>query len=71
MTLHAEQVKFIIVENENHTIQAQSLLESPLRNKIIRILLRIKKATLFFYLAEKLLNDKDEALTAWRAEIPS
>ena len=33
MTLHAEQIKFIIVENENHTIQAQSLLESPLRKK--------------------------------------
>ena len=33
MALNAEQIKFIIVENENHTIQAKSLLESQQNNK--------------------------------------
>ena len=67
MTLNAKQIKFIIVENENHTIQAKSLLESPLRNRIIRILLRIKKSYLLIFLSSRetaKLNDKDEALTA-------
>ena len=27
MNLNAEQIKFIIVKNENHTVQAQSWLE--------------------------------------------
>ena len=33
MILHAEQIKFNIVENETHTIQAQLLLKSPLRKQ--------------------------------------